>query len=540
MHLIAPLAAGIRGAEDGSVDVYVRDSATRAKYYTSFEGDGGVVPTASLALDENGGVTIYVNQVVDCVVKSADGATVRSFTDGQASANVEVRSQSFTGTDYDDGASAASNPVDLSTVFDRWKTSAGTIDWDVLVGGSSKTLQSAIGAFSGLFFNVKDSAYGAAGNGTADDASAISAAITAATAAGGIVFFPPGTYRLASALVPGGRVSFLGCGPGASIITIDHATANAFTYSTATTTPGQFIRGLRITAAQANTGNHIDVSSAVVVVLVVEDCYIGGTNTNGKGIKLANAGTLVDVNDCTLEVAGNASNHASSTTATASFNSCLFVFPATFNSQALSFGAGGRVAFCSFLNGAVTAGTFIDVYFSSTPTYGAVVFGCLFPNAGGATVTGISSVGIRAWEAGCAFGTTVALSAMGVGASAASHEGAASQARDVRRYYVASDAGTLEIDPNLYGLLEVERTTNGNQALTLTTPTQSGLYAVLVYNNDQGAGGGTITWTGAVQPAAATFAVNANKVTYHWLTSVETKQGNMYWAQYGTLANQSP
>lgn len=46
---------------------------------------------------------------------------------------------------------------------------------------------------SGLVYNVKD--YGALGNGTTDDTSAISLAIAAAkSSSGGVVYFPPGTY----------------------------------------------------------------------------------------------------------------------------------------------------------------------------------------------------------------------------------------------------------------------------------------------------------------------------------------------------------
>lgn len=51
----------------------------------------------------------------------------------------------------------------------------------------------------GQVFNVK--AYGATGNGSTDDSSAVQAAINAATAAGGgTVYFPSGTYRLGTAL----------------------------------------------------------------------------------------------------------------------------------------------------------------------------------------------------------------------------------------------------------------------------------------------------------------------------------------------------
>src|SRR5262245_10469294 len=50
------------------------------------------------------------------------------------------------------------------------------------------------------WLNVRD--FGAVGNGIADDAPAFHAALNAAIAAfGGVVYFPPGTYRMASSIV---------------------------------------------------------------------------------------------------------------------------------------------------------------------------------------------------------------------------------------------------------------------------------------------------------------------------------------------------
>ncbi len=66
-------------------------------------------------------------------------------------------------------------------------------------------------------FDVK--AYGATGNGSTDDASAIQAAINAASSTGGVVFFPQGTYSIASGLtVTSSNVSFVGVGAGASTL----------------------------------------------------------------------------------------------------------------------------------------------------------------------------------------------------------------------------------------------------------------------------------------------------------------------------------
>jgi hypothetical protein len=73
-------------------------------------------------------------------------------------------------------------------------------------GGQSATghaaLHNATGAqvnlHTGNVFNVKDTSYGALGDGATDDAAAINLAITAAgnNTGGGVVFFPPGTYLI--------------------------------------------------------------------------------------------------------------------------------------------------------------------------------------------------------------------------------------------------------------------------------------------------------------------------------------------------------
>ncbi|HEY4457407.1 MAG TPA: glycosyl hydrolase family 28-related protein, partial [Pseudonocardiaceae bacterium] len=64
--------------------------------------------------------------------------------------------------------------------------------------------------------NVRD--YGATGNGITDDAKAIQAAVAAVTGTGGTVYFPPGTYKVGTAIVPANNVALIGSGVGSAII----------------------------------------------------------------------------------------------------------------------------------------------------------------------------------------------------------------------------------------------------------------------------------------------------------------------------------
>lgn len=61
-------------------------------------------------------------------------------------------------------------------------------------------------------------AYGAVGNGIADDTAAINAAITAVSANGGKVFFPVGTYLITSKISVPASVELRGVNPNASVI----------------------------------------------------------------------------------------------------------------------------------------------------------------------------------------------------------------------------------------------------------------------------------------------------------------------------------
>jgi Pectate lyase superfamily protein len=66
--------------------------------------------------------------------------------------------------------------------------------------------------------NVKNSPYSAVGDGSTDDTSAITAAMTAASALGAPVYFPAGTYLTSPIAVPTGVSGIFGAGPAVSIL----------------------------------------------------------------------------------------------------------------------------------------------------------------------------------------------------------------------------------------------------------------------------------------------------------------------------------
>src|SRR5262252_9133509 len=67
--------------------------------------------------------------------------------------------------------------------------------------------------------NVKNSIYGAKGDGVTDDTAAIQAALNAIPANGGTVYFPTGSYLISSRLTPTiSGTTFMGDGWGSQIL----------------------------------------------------------------------------------------------------------------------------------------------------------------------------------------------------------------------------------------------------------------------------------------------------------------------------------
>ncbi len=162
-----------------------------------------------------------------------------------------------------------------------------------------------ISATSGGWFNVQDPTYGATGDGTTDDTTAVQAAITAALAAGGTVYFPSGKYRITSELTCThtytgdgsiNRVCFNGDGAGNTFLVWDGsdtrsagvagtATAYILNYSTSVTGDGVhahdygFIENLtfRLASGKQYYANGLKIQRRAY--LNVKNCWFLGMDT---------------------------------------------------------------------------------------------------------------------------------------------------------------------------------------------------------------------------------------------------------------------
>lgn len=480
MHLISALIAGIRGAENGTADFYLRGTSTHVTYYSDFEGTVSVA-SGQVTLDANGGAEVYVNQLVRVLVKDVNGTTIRDFVEGVKAPDVEVMNASFLGAAYSDGTIAAGNPTTLDAVLTKWLTSAGAVDWKVLYGGAGINLQTLASKIALQTFNVKAPEYGAIGNGTADDTVAINAAKTAAVnAGGGIVYFPPGTYRITAKLTKQAGVSLLGSGAGVSILTTD--TAATVLMDLSTNTNRDSISGLSFQAAQANAQALLKMVGPVNVA--ISRCTFGNTNTTGPALSGDLNANFVTVDECVFRTKGAVLDSGFAFF----FSRCNIVAPAVFAGFQLISGYGVYVEDCIFDLSAATTGTYYCIKPTLLTGGACVVRGCSFTASGGATITCITPGTVANpcsfSEEDNIFENWAIAFELPTGDSTAArvHFGS----RVGRTIRIASNVTPLEIsayEPQCDTLI-VERSSGANQTIQSTgTPVGCGDMTVYVYNN---------------------------------------------------------
>lgn len=332
--LIAPLASGVNGAPSGTAEIYQRGTTSTAVAYS----DPDLATAQTLhTLDGNGGVTRYVNQSVDVIVKNAAGVVVRTFTWEDYAASVEVRNVGFTGT-LANGSQGAGGRTDVDKVLSSIFSSFGGLDGKILVGGAGQNAKDLLANTTNVFFNVTSTAYGAKGDDTTDDTSAIQAAINAAVAAGGgIVYFPPGTYKVTATLsVTTSKVQFLGVTAAASIIKNYGAATAALTVSNTD------FYCANIAFSNSTTGNCISVTGGSAI----DDMFVRCAFTVSSGTAILGGGTRSRFIGCNVTTA--AGGIGMSGAGSAHFASCEFTQGAATGSMFTATGGisivGGRLS----------------------------------------------------------------------------------------------------------------------------------------------------------------------------------------------------
>lgn len=358
MNLVQFLAAGVNGAASGSATFFLRGTASSAAavLYNDFEGT--TQPgTNVITLDANGAAEVYCDAYVDVELKTSAGVTLRTVTVGNADSLVEVQSTSFKGTDYDGSpANTVGEPITLRALLNKWITSAGAPDWQVLVNSVATNLQAALSGVSGLIFNVKDPAYGALGDGVTDDTTAIIAANTAA--AGKPVYFPPGTYKITTLSLGTVTLNWFGAGLGASIIS-GTTESDLIALTDSTSTAWKNFTGLSFTSSGTYTrlfsfdnGQNVSFSR----------CSFDSSQCTSEAIQLSSDAGLskLVISDCdfTLGASTHGIRNAASTGARhISIRGCNFTLPSGFTGRVLR-GPDFIVDNCRFDGSAVVSGTY--------------------------------------------------------------------------------------------------------------------------------------------------------------------------------------
>jgi hypothetical protein len=490
MHLITPLICGVQGCGNGSASVCRRGTTIPATLFSSFEGEAFASSQLSSAdrvvLDSYGRAQVYVNELCDVRCYNEAGELQIEFTAGSAASAVEVRSDSFSGRNYDTGAEAPGQPTTLQEVLDAWLTVRARTDWGDL---SSQP-----------FYIVTDEAYGATGDSITDDTTAITAALAAAAAEGGIVFFPPGTYRVTSTLTVQPGVSLLGA--LTSELQMAHATNTLLTAQS-----GGFIACLTLTA----TGTGILVDAATDISLAL--CVLAG-----KGQLVASsAATLVRLHDCTLTsesyATGDNMVHFASVQARLEASGCEFRAAAAYapTDDAMIYGNNLHLDRCQFISSLVTSGTYSYVKFSDNQPQGTIT-GCSFGNPSSATVVAIElgaySSGTRFFENGNNFGNAITFYSY---TASSTGQGVHLGTRDKWTKTISTSSASVAVPTDQYGTVIVQGT-DTTAVLTGTPPPMGSTGRVLFYHPSGGAG--------TAQPTTnffgATAATTANTSTHVW------------------------
>lgn len=525
MHRVEALVSGIQGCANGTVSAVIRGTSTPATYYTDFEGTSSGTATA-LALDQYGGRVLFFDRPVTITAYSSGGSIVRTWTAGDDAGAVELKSYSFTGTPYAGGGAVAGGPTTVEAALDKWYDSAGATDFKVDVNGVATDLDVALSGVAGLrYYVVTDDAYGAAGDGVTNDLTAVQAAINAAnTAGGGVVFFPPGTYRISGTLTTYSTVAFLGYHRDLSVIRV------VSTSSTLLSGPyPRSIKSLKFTfVTTPYTGTLMSFTSGASRC-EIDDIAIGSstsdTPVSGTVLTAAAATVIVQVSNSALYL-------TEAGVAVAGNNAGVEV--RFYDNEAATYGAG------AFGGTNLVAGSNLfmrnnRIYASGGSGTKNLFYGdsslyshanSIIASSSGVTVFNVGSGGYAA-ESATVVTNTVTMYGSGItGSSALYTMKLGSRLNNYVEVGGNTDPVTVAATQSQHVLINTTSSASwsGNCQIVVNTAPVGSVLTLSVWNDTAGAL--TYEWsTGVSVAAATTFAVAANSVRSFLLVSVRETQG---------------
>lgn len=301
------LTGGLDAPASGTVEAWTVANASIFPQANS----GGLPPTEFHVIDTATGATSEIIAVTNVsggtwtVTRGAEGSTpvthsagflvVQAITAGSLTSFL----QSLTNADASIAVSgptatpvlstgtlnqiASAHPPTASVVMNSQKLTG-------LAKGVAATDAANISQLPG-WYNVKN--YGAAGNGTTDDTTAIQAAITACMATGGTVYLPTGTYLVSSTLtVSTSGVYMQGDGLWATFINFT-GTGDCLRWYDASTYTSRTVHGGGPVGLSINIGSAGTSSTALhagdILEFVFEISVEGSGSTSSIGIHMDNA-----------------------------------------------------------------------------------------------------------------------------------------------------------------------------------------------------------------------------------------------------------
>lgn len=203
-----------------------------------------------------------------------------------------------------------SSQTDLNSALAA-KLATSQLDTDNTLSANSDTRiasQKAVKTYidgSRPFKDVTKSPYNATGDGTTDDTTAIQTAITDAQTDGKIVYFPPGTYKIASALTIYTDTYLMGSGATSTVIKQVTTSADAISGATIRRVS---IQNLKILGPTTGTGKGINITTtgSAVAQCQFNNLYI--TKFGSDGIYISTPITTVFTNVRVDSVGGHGFN----------------------------------------------------------------------------------------------------------------------------------------------------------------------------------------------------------------------------------------